>query len=175
MTFKRHFTLRKLVRSAVIACIYTVICLMTAEFSFAAVQVRLGESLAMLSVFSPEMIIGVTVGCFISNMLASAPIDMLVGTAATLISAILTYNLRNVRTGKLALVPSIPPVVINAVVIGIEVSYLYYERDAVSSVLLMNILLVGLGQFIACSVLGVLLVLVIEKNPTLRRLLLEEK
>jgi len=165
--------IRKLVRAAVIACIYTVICLLTTQISFGPVQVRLGESLAMLSVFSIEAIVGVTVGCFLSNMLASAPIDMIVGTAATLISALLTYWLRKLRYKKLALVPSIPPVAINAVVIGIEVSFLYFPRELVSSVILMNILSVGIGQLISCSIVGVLLVYIIERNPSLLKLMTE--
>ena len=169
----RNKRIRRLVRSAVIACLYTVTCLVTSQFSFGPVQVRLSESLTMLSVFSPDAIIGVTVGCFLSNMLASAPIDMIVGTAATLISALLTYWLRNARTKKLVLIPSIPPVTINAVVIGIEVSFLYFPRETVSSVLLMNILSVGLGQLISCSILGVLLVYIIERNPYLFKLVAE--
>ena len=164
---------KRLVRASIIACIYVVVCLLTAQYASGPVQVRISESLTMLSIFSIEYIIGVTVGCFLSNMLTSAPIDMVVGTIATLISAILTYRLRNIRTKKLALIPSIPPVVINAVVIGIELTLLYFPKDVALSVWLMNILSVGVGQFISCTVLGVLLVYVIERNPSMIKLIKE--
>jgi len=162
---------KKLVRAAIIACLYTVICILAASFSFGPVQVRISEAFTMLAVFSYDAIIGVTVGCFLSNMLASAPIDMLVGTLATLISAILTYRLRKFRVKGLALIPSIPPVLINAIVIGIELTFLYFPPEAAKSVWLMNILTVGAGQLISCSIIGVLLVYILERNPSALRLM----
>jgi uncharacterized membrane protein len=127
----------------------------------------------MLSVFSVEAIVGVTVGCFISNMLASAPMDMIVGTTATLVSALLTYYLRKIRHRKLALVPSIPPVLINAIAVGAELTLIYFPPSVGSSVWIMNIFSVFFGQLISCSVLGVILVYVIEQNPVLLKLMSE--
>lgn len=170
---KVNLSLKRLIRISVIACIYVVICLVTTQLSFGPIQVRLSESLTMLSVFTPEAIVGVTIGCFLSNMLASAPIDIVIGTAATLVSAVLTFHLRKIRLKKLALIPSIPPVVINAVVIGVELTLLYYPKSIRVSVVWMNILTVGLGQIISCSVVGVLLVFLIEKNPYFTKLLTE--
>lgn len=167
--------LNRLVRAAVITCIYVVICLLTSNLSFGPIQLRLSESLALLVVFSPDAIIGVTVGCLISNMLASAPIDMVVGTFATLIAALLSYRLRNIRFKKLSLVASIPPVVVNAIIVGIELSYLYYPKELAVRMIPLNILTVGLGQFICCSVVGVLLVYLIERNPVALRLMIRHE
>lgn len=157
-------------RAAIIAALYVVISLVFTPFSFGAVQVRVSEALTMLVVICPEAIVGVTLGCFISNMIGSVPIDMVVGPLVTLLAALVTYKLRNIRWHGLPLLASLPPVLFNAVIIGIELTLLYYPTDRIG-VYLFNILTVGIGQIISCSVLGVLLVKVIEKNPHLLALM----
>lgn len=161
---------KKMVRAAIIAAIYVVLSLVFAPISFGAVQIRVSEALTMLVVLCPEAIVGVTLGCFLSNMLASAPIDMVVGTLATLLAALVTYKLRNIRWHGLPLLASLPPVLFNAVIIGIELTLLYYPTNQIG-IYLFNILTVGLGQIVSCSILGVLLVKVIEKNPPLLALM----
>lgn len=161
-------------RAAIIAALYVVLSLVFAPISFGAVQVRVSEALTMLVVLCPEAIVGVTLGCFLSNMLASAPIDMVVGTLATLLAALATYKLRNIRWHGLPLLASLPPVLFNAVIIGVELTLLYYPTDK-PSVYLFNMLTVGVGQIISCSVLGILLVKIIEKNPPLLAIVQNKK
>ena len=58
----------------------------------------------------------------------------------------------------------LPPVIINAVVVGTMLSILYELP------LFVTMLSVGLGQIVACYLIGFPLMLIIEKNKKLREL-----
>lgn len=159
---------KQLARGAIIAALYLALTLVFAPISFGVVQVRLAEALTLLVVLCPEAVAGVVVGCFLANMAASAPLDMVVGTLATLLAALASRALRGVRWKGLAIPAALPPVVFNAVIVGAELTALYAPQW-LAPVFLANMLSVGAGQLVSCGV-GVLLVWVVEKNPTLDRL-----
>lgn len=161
---------RVLVRAALIAALYVTVGLVFAPISVGPMQIRVSEALTLLPVLCPEAIVGVTVGCLIFNLIASMPIDVLVGTLATLAAALATRKLRNVRWKGLPVAASLPPVLINAVVVGIELTILYVSPAAPLRVYAMNMLTVGIGQVISCCILGLLLVWAIERTPALRKL-----
>lgn len=158
---------KKMVRAALIAAIYVALCLIFAPISFGPIQVRISEALTLLVVLCPEAIAGVTIGCFISNLLASAPVDMVVGTLATFLATLATYKLRNIRWKGLPIIASLPPVIFNAVIIGLELTILYSPVHSSITVYLINMASVGIGQIVSCCFLGILLVRVIEKTPPL--------
>ena len=160
---------RKLVRGALIAAIYVALCLMLAPLSYGAVQVRISEALTLLPVLCPDAIWGITIGCLISNMLSFSPWDMLLGTLASLTAAVCTYKLASVRIKNLPFVAALPPVLINAVVIGAEITYIFMPETASFAVLMFNMLSVGAGQIISCFVIGLPLVRLIEKTPALKK------
>ena len=168
MRIRFYFRPRPLARAAVIAALYVVLCLVLAPLSFGVVQLRFSEALTLLPVICPEAVIGVTLGCFLANMLASSPIDMLVGTLATLLAALLSYKWRGIRWKGLPLASAAPPVIINALAIGIMLTLLF-TPGAAWPVYLANIGSVGAGQLLSCGVLGIGLVRIIEKNPSLLR------
>ena len=56
----KNLSVRRLVRCAVIAAVYVVVCLVLAPFSYGAVQVRVAEALCLLPVFGAEYIRGAT-------------------------------------------------------------------------------------------------------------------
>ena len=60
------------------------------------------------------------------------------------------------------LLKALPPVICNAVIVGMVLTYAYGI-----DILWMNMLTVGLGQAVVCCVLGVLLVRILEKQPIL--------
>ncbi len=167
-------SIKNLTRTGLVAAIYVALCLVLAPLSFGPVQIRFAEALVLLPVIFPQAIWGVTLGCFLANLIASAPIDMVLGTATTFFAALLTRRLGHMRIFGLALWSSMPPVLLNAVVVGSMLTVLYVSPKAPFSVYLLNMASVGLGQFISCSVLGTLLVLAIEKNRLLRHYLLDE-
>lgn len=171
-------SVQRLVRCAVIAAVYVVLCLVLAPFSYGAVQVRVAEALCLLPVFGAEYIVGVTLGCFLANLFGSTILDVIFGTLATLLACLVTYKLRNVRIKGLAIPASLPPVFFNAVIVGIEITLFFTDYSAMSAPLwllcLGNGVSVGIGELISCTVLGVALVKLIESNAALKGVFVEK-
>lgn len=166
---------KKLVRCSLIAAVYVALCLALQPFTYGMVQVRVAEMLCLLPVFGADYIVGVTVGCFLANLLGTmlgltVAVDILFGTAATLLACIFTRLLRHIRIRGLALPAAIPPVVFNAVIVGAELSLFFTEGALTAPVVAMNMLSVALGELVSCCVLGVALVRLIETNKRLRQL-----
>ena len=173
-----HVSVQRLVRCAVIAAVYVVLCLVLAPFSYGAVQVRIAEALCLLPVFGAEYIIGVTLGCFLANLFGSTIIDVIFGTIATLLACLVTYRLRNVRIKGLAIPASLPPVLFNAVIVGIEITLFFTDYTVMSAPLWLlcvtNGISVGIGEVISCTILGVALVKLIESNAALKQIFTEK-
>ena len=93
-----------------------------------------------------------TVGCFIANMLGPNGImDVIFGTIATFISVLAVYYTPKViRNSKTALIiASLWPTIINGLIIGVMLSYLY------ALPLILTIFQVALGEFVVVTILGV--------------------
>ena len=173
----QNSSVRKLVRCAVVAAIYVVLCMALQPLSYGAVQIRIAEALCLLPVFGVEYIFGVVLGCFLANLLGSTIVDVIFGTLATLLACILTYKLRNFRFKGLAIAASLPPVIVNAVIIGIEIAVLFPDPSSSAPLWLAcitNGISVGIGEIISCGILGVLLVKIIESNTALRKIFVTE-
>lgn len=165
---------KRLVRAAMVAAIYVVLCLVLAPFSYGAVQVRLAEMLCLLPVFGAEYIVAVTLGCFLANLLGSTLVDVVFGTAATLMACLVTYAVRKVRVGGLAIPAAVPPIVSNAVIVGaLELTFFLPGVTGTAALAAWNALTVGIGEVVSCGILGVALVKLIESNTGLRRLFCE--
>ena len=163
----KHLNGRAIAVSAMIAAVYTAVSLALSLFSFGVVQIRVAECLTLLPVLSPLGIYGVTIGCLLTNIVGVAmgltmPVDILFGTWATAIAAVLSYLLRNVRIKRLAIPAALPPILINGLIIGLELTWLSgsFQWDVFWTCAVS----VTLGQIIPCLVLGVLLVWVLEKK-----------
>ncbi len=106
----------RIARGAVVAAAYIGLVAAVPFISFGAIQFRIAEALTILPFFWPEAIFGVTIGCLVSNILWGLGIvDIVFGTLATLIAALLTWWLG--RTKKIWL-GAIPPIVINGLIVG---------------------------------------------------------
>ena len=121
---------RRTVSSALVAAIYVALTMALAPVSFGPIQIRVAEAMCMLAVFGPCGAYGVTVGCLVSNALGAAigvntPVDILFGTVATALAASLSYACRNVRIKNLPILSAIPPILFNAIIIGVELSIVY--------------------------------------------------
>ena len=123
--------------------------------SYGPVQLRFSEVLTVLPVFTPAAIPGLTIGCFLANIGSFNPLDMVFGTFATLIAALLTYLWRNIRFKKLPLLSLLPPVIVNAVIIGAEISIFFLPQKASLYGYLISAFYVGIGEFIVCYCLGI--------------------
>ena len=171
----KNLSVRRLVRCAVIAAVYVVVCLVLAPFSYGAVQVRVAEALCLLPVFGAEYIVGVTLGCFLANLLGSTIVDVVFGTLATLLACLVTYKLRDIRVKGLAIPASLPPVVFNMIIVGaFEITFFFSDGAPTAMLAVFNAVTVGIGELISCTILGVALVKLIESNAGLNRIFTEE-
>lgn len=171
----KNLSVRRLVRCAVIAAVYVVVCLVLAPFSYGAVQVRVAEALCLLPVFGAEYIVGVTLGCFLANLLGSTVVDVVFGTLATLLACLLTYKLRDIRVKGLAIPASLPPVVFNMIIVGaFEITFFFSDGAPTAMLAVFNAVTVGIGELISCTILGVALVKLIESNAGLNKIFTEE-
>ncbi len=169
---KNRRSVRFLTQSGLFAALYVALTMLLQPICFGPVQCRLSEALTILPVYFPAAIPGLTVGCFLSNLLGltmglnpAGAMDLLLGTAATGIAAVLSYLLRQVRVCKLPLAATVPPVLVNAVVVGAEL-YLVYGGMSLAA----HMALVGVGQLVACTGGGLLVALAIEKTGIRHRL-----
>ena len=161
---------RGMVACAMVAALYTALCLALSPFSYGMVQIRVAEAFAILPAFSPIAIWGITLGCaisnyigFISGMNPLGAIDVFIGTAATLIAAVMSYFLRKIKLWGVPVLSSIPPVLVNAVVLGLEFTFL--ETGGFNAaVFAMNVLYIAAGQAAACIGLGLTLAWALEKT-----------
>ena len=171
----KNLSVRRLVRCAVIAAVYVVVCLVLAPFSYGAVQVRVAEALCLLPVFGAEYIVGVTLGCFLANLLGSTVVDVVFGTLATLLACLVTYKLRDIRVKGLAIPASLPPVVFNMIIVGaFEITFFFSDGAPTAMLAVFNAVTVGIGELISCTILGVALVKPIESNAGLNKIFTEE-
>ena len=157
--FKRLLNTRSLCLSAVIAALYAALTLLLAPISYGNLQCRVSEALTILPVLFPEAIPGLTVGCLLANLLGSAtPWDVIFGTLATLIAAVLTYATRSVlwTKWKLPVLSAVWPVLSNGIIVGIILSVTF------NLPLFLTMLEVAVGELVAVFI-GLLLYPVLEK------------
>jgi uncharacterized membrane protein len=151
---KRFFTPGGLALSAAIAAVYAVLTYLLAPISYGAVQFRVAEAMTLLPILIPEAIPGLFVGCLLANLLGGfGPLDVIFGSLTTLAAALCTYSFRKNRY-----VAALPPVIFNAVVVGIIL-------HVVSDVDLWAAMgYVALGQAGAVYIFGLPLLLALEKT-----------
>ena len=161
----RKSKIRFMVESALIAALYAGLTYLMGFFNLAygPIQFRVSEALTVLPVFTPAAIPGLTIGCFLANIMSFSPIDMVFGTAASLIAAIGTYWLRKYCIQGVPLLSLLPPVLVNAVIVGLEIAFFFTEGKASFAGFAFNALTVGLGQAVVCFGLGIPLYLMIKK------------
>lgn len=144
---------KKLVLTALIAAAYAVTTLAIAPFSFGAIQFRASEVLTILPVFTPYAIPGLAVGCFIANIFSPfGIIDMVFGTIATLIAAVLGYLVRNIKVKGFPVFAPLFAVISNGVIIG-AVTAIMANLDF--NGFLINLGLISLSEAISCYILGI--------------------
>ncbi len=141
-------------RAAVIAALYTGLTYAFAFSSFATwtVQFRISEVLTILPLFWGEAVIGLWVGCLLGNLI-SAPLDIVFGSTATLIAALMTYAIgKLLKRGKLRVfLGAIPPVIVNALIVPLTFTVLASAPAAYP----LQTVFVFLGQLAVLAIGGV--------------------
>lgn len=159
-----------IVKAGLIGALYAALTMSLPFMSYGNVQLRVSEALTILPLFFPESILGLFVGCLISNIIGNGILDVVLGSIATLISACLTY-----ATGKLIkndflkmAVGGFFPVIVNAAI----VPFTYLAISQLKELYWLNFLSVFIGQFVAVYVFGSILFVVIKraiKSKALKR------
>lgn len=143
---------KSLAKSGIIGAIYVALTLALYPISFGGFQVRISESLTLLPLLYSESVLGLTVGCFISNFFGNGVLDVVFGTLATFLSAILTRLVaKKIKKDFIKiLVGGIFPVVINALIIPLTI----LSITAQPQTYLILALQIFVGQFLSVYVIG---------------------
>ena len=145
-------------QGALIASLYIVLTELSALFGLSGgvIQLRLSEALCILPIYLPSAIPGLFIGCAISNLLTGCVIwDIIFGSLATLIGAVFTRALKQRK-----LFATLPPVIANTLIIPPVLKYVYGFDDAVWFIYIT----VFIGELLSCTLLGSLLITVIDKR-----------
>lgn len=165
MRASNHQRVRYLTHAALIAAMYVVLTYLSSFFGLSGqsvIQCRFSEALCILPYFTAAAIPGVTIGCLLANLLTAAALpDILFGTLATLLGAIGTWLLRRWRY----LAP-VPPILANTLIIPFVIRFAYTNMEESLPFLFATVLV---GEVISCGVLGLLLLLALEKRNLFRR------
>lgn len=157
---------RKLVFGALVGALYAVLTIFLAPISYGMFQVRISEAFTVLPFFSSFSIPGLFIGCIIANIFGgNGVIDIVGGSLATLLAAVLTYAIGKSNISLKKYLAPLPPVIINAIVVGFILNY------TANLPLIATMLWVGLGELAACYILGLPLLIFIEKNKNLKNYL----
>lgn len=144
-----------IVRSAVIAALYAALTLALYPISFGAVQFRVSEALTLLPIVMPEAIPGLFVGCLVSNLIGSAtPWDIIFGSLATLIAAILTYATRRNK-----ILAAFWPVLCNTVIVGLVLAL------TLDLPVFLTMGEVGLGELAVVYTVGMAMLAALKRLP----------
>ncbi len=155
-------SVRDLTHAAILAAVYVVLThlqnLLLPGTTSSAIQFRLSEALCVFALFTPSAIWGLSIGCFIYNIsyFGALPLDFFIGTAATALTTMLMYRLRDVRIVKLPLAALFMPAIFNGLLVGWELSV--YLGGA----FLLNAAYVAIGEAAVLLTLGVALYFLLQ-------------
>lgn len=173
---KKNKKLFFLTQSAIIAALYVVLTygqeILLPGTTSMAVQFRISEALTMLACFTPAAIPGLTLGCFIANVInvSALPVDMIMGSTATLLAALAMYFTRNIRFKDIPFVSALMPAIFNGIIIGLEIEIFFIEGNFHLLSFLTQAGFVALGELGVCFTLGILLSVVIVKRNLYKKI-----
>jgi uncharacterized membrane protein len=153
------YSLRYILQAAVIGGVYAALTMVLAPISYGPMQVRISEALTILPFFTPAAIPGLFVGCIAANSISLYGVpDLVFGSLATLMAAICSRFLR-----KRAWLVPLPPVLLNGVIIGGMLYFVYGVQPS----LLVDMLWVAAGELVACYAVGLPLLKLLARNKTM--------
>ena len=137
--------------NAVVAALYVVFTMPFGTISTSSgFQFRPAEALTILPALCPYTIVGLTIGCAVSNLVSQFGIfDIILGSLVTLIAGFLTSTK---LFNKFWSAP-LPPVILNAALLPLiwflvpeaEASFAIYFANAASLLLTQGVVIFGLG------------------------------
>lgn len=168
---KRIFSIRNIALNAIIAALYVVMTVLEGELAFGPIQIRFAEAFNVLIYFNPTLIAGLCIGCVLSNIILPfyGLLDIIFGTFATFLAGVLIILIS--KTIKNLFLSSLMPTLTNMFIVpfiilapsisGGEI-ILWSSQFWADYIFLM--ITVGAGQFIACTILGYPLFLILGRT-----------
>lgn len=154
------------VLAGIIAAAYVVLTFVAnaLNVAYGPIQFRVSEVMTILPILTPAAIPGLTIGCFIANLGSPyGAVDIICGTFATFLAALLTYYSRKIIIKNLPVLSMFFPVIVNAIIIGLEITLLMPEGFKLTAFLI-TAFQIGLGQFVVCYGLGIPLYFTLKKS-----------
>ena len=145
-------------KASMIAALYVLMTFLSSlmGLSSGVIQLRLSEMLTVLPLYTTAAIPGLFIGCLVSNLITGCAIwDVVFGSIATLVAAIITSRMRRMKY-----LATLPPVIMNTIVVPPGLSIVYKVPDALWFIYLT----VFIGEVLSCTVFGSLLITYIEKH-----------
>lgn len=162
---------RLLTHGALLAALYVVLThlqnLLIPDSASFAIQFRASEALCVLAFFTPAAIPGLAIGCLLFNIsfAGALPLDFLVGSLASLLSAAAMWLTRKWTVRGYPLPGMLMPAVCNALLVGWELS-VYFGGG-----FWINALYVAIGEAAVLLTLGSALYYAIKKRHLDSRIL----
>ena len=162
--------IRFIVYAAVTAALYAVLThlqnLLLPGSTTWAIQFRASEAMCVLALFTPAAIPGLTIGCLLFNITyaQALPLDVLVGSLATLLSVGAMYLTRRITIKGYPAIAMVMPALFNAVLVGWELTVY------IGGGFWINALYVALGELGVLLSLGSLLFFAIRRRGLDKRL-----
>lgn len=163
---RTHRTVLFLTQSGAIAALYVVFTWVSALFGLSSgvIQVRISEALCILPAFTPAAIPALTVGCFLANLLTGGlPLDAVFGSLATLLGALGAWCIgkycRRLPAPVYKIFITLPNVAANTLIVPWVLRYVYGAQGAIPYFMLT----VGAGEFLATTVLGFALFVLLQR------------
>lgn len=158
---------KKMAITCMIAAIYAGLTVVLAPISYGPIQVRISEVLTLLPIFYYPAVYGVILGCFLANLIGffmgtTFVIDIIFGTLATAIAAYITYKCKDIRFKNIPILSILSPVIINGIIIGAELAYMYMNDNFCLGFLIYGGQ-VALGELIATAVLYPILLIIVKR------------
>ena len=169
----QHNRTLKLAVSAVIAALYAALTIALAPISYGPLQFRVSEALTVIPFLIPGTVWGLFIGCILANLYTGSVLDILFGSLATLLAALLTARFgRQGNTVKNRVLGCLMPVVFNAVIVGAVLTWGYQIQEFENPLLSygFNALTVGIGEAGVLYLIGYPLIQVLPKIKFFREM-----
>lgn len=156
---QKESLIKKVIRISLVAALYVALTLSLSWISYGEIQFRIAEILVLLCFFRKDYAISMIIGCAIANTFSTlGPIDIVMGTMATLFSVICVMFSKNLMVAGIFLV------VFNAIIVGIEL-FIVFETP-----FWLNALTVGLGELVVI-IMGIFTFNFLKKNGAFMKLI----
>lgn len=160
---------RQLTTAAVVGAAYAALTIFASTFgiTYGPVQFRFSEALCVLPFFFPETAWGLFAGCLIANLLSPyGLLDIIVGSLATLLAALLTARCRSRYLAPL------PPIITNGILVG---GLIAFEQvgfgSAFWAAFSFSGAFIALGEAVVCYALGLPLLMTLPQVSFFKRLI----